>query len=539
MSKALDTVLDYHQRTKHRFDRYAAGPGGLDWANQPYPFRVFDGCPQVLLPLLGEQSEPAFSDLYVPHNIAPRPLTLPHLATLLELAYGLSAWKQYGDSRWALRCNPSSGNLHPTEAYVVSAGSNALPAGIHHYRSREHLLEQRCAFTTAHDDLGLPPGTLLVGLTSIHWREAWKYGERAYRYCQHDVGHAVAALRYAAASLGWRAQLLEHWADDAISALLGCDRAGDFGDAEPEHPDLLIRIDTGATGADLDPDALLAAARAGQWRGRANRLSGRHGHHWPLIDRVADACRKPCTAALDAPTPVRPAPVASQCNLSAAALIRQRRSAQAFDGSTTMRSRDFFRLLDMTLPRPAVAPWDAIRWTPRTHLLLFVHRVEALPPGLYLLPRSASATNQLKSTMGREFSWQPVNDAPAHLELTRLLSADAREAAQTLSCHQEIAADGAFSLAMLAEYGNALQTSPWRYRHLFWEAGMLGHVLYLEAEAAGLRGTGIGCYFDDGVHDLLALSDRSFQSLYHFTVGGPLTDDRLQTLPPYAHLPKR
>ena len=29
------------------------------------------------------------------------------------------AWKQYGASRWALRVNPSSGNLHPTEAWIV------------------------------------------------------------------------------------------------------------------------------------------------------------------------------------------------------------------------------------------------------------------------------------------------------------------------------------------------------------------------------------------------------------------------------------
>ena len=47
---------------------------------------------------------------------------------------------------------------------------------------------------------GVPvPGAILVGLSSIHWREAWKYGERAFRYCQHDVGHALAAIGIAAA----------------------------------------------------------------------------------------------------------------------------------------------------------------------------------------------------------------------------------------------------------------------------------------------------------------------------------------------------
>jgi len=54
-----------------------------------------------------------------------------------------------------------------------------------------------------------------------------------------------------------------------------------------------------------------------------------------------------------------------------------------------------------------------------------------------------------------------------------------------------------------------------------------------------VRGTGIGCYFDDLFHDLLGLSGDRFQSLYHFTLGGPVDDPRLRTLAPYAHLGTR
>jgi hypothetical protein len=68
---------------------------------------------------------------------------------------------------------------------------------------------------------------------------------------------------------------------------------------------------------------------------------------------------------------------------------------------------------------------------------------------------------------------------------------------------------------------------------------VLGQVLYLEAEAAGIRGTGIGCYFDDAFHSILGLRDNQLQSLYHFTIGGPVEDTRLMTLPPYAHLEGR
>jgi hypothetical protein len=108
-----------------------------------------------------------------------------------------------------------------------------------------------------------------------------------------------------------------------------------------------------------------------------------------------------------------------------------------------------------------------------------------------------------------------------------------------VSCHQDIAADGAFSLGMLADAEPSLAEGAWWYRRLHWEAGMVGQVLYLEAEAAGVRSTGIGCYFDDAFHELLGLSEGRFLDLYHFTLGGPLEDRRLTTLSPYGHLGAR
>ncbi len=229
-----------------------------------------------------------------------------------------------------------------------------------------------------------------------------------------------------------------------------------------------------------------------------------------------------------------PLPLSSAANASA--IIKQRRSAQAFDGHTSISAVTLFRMLDMTLPRAAVPPWDTIDWAPRIHLALFIHRVEGLTPGVYLFLRSAQLESKMHADLSSEFQWVRAEGCPAHLALYRVADADARNAAKMLSCHQDIAADGAFSLGMLAEYESSLAHGPWIYRQLFWEAGILGQVLYLEAEAAGVRGTGIGCFFDDGVHDVLGIKGHWLQSLYHFTIGGALTDPRLQTLPAYAHL---
>ena len=531
---ALNRVRAYHQRTKHGFGRYAASPGFMDWETQPDPFRRFAGAPQDPLPLAADRLGVLYADLFSPGTVSPAPLDLASVAILLELAFGLSAWKQYGGDRWALRCNPSSGNLHPTEAYIVASSVQGLPDGVYHYASHDHALERRCQFQP-------PFAGLLVGLSSIHWREAWKYGERAFRYCQHDIGHALGALRYAASVLGWRVRLMDAWGDDDIAVLLGLDRQDDFGAAEPEAPDLLCLIETGgANQEEPEIDVLLASAKAGVWMGRANTLSQKHQSAWPVIDEVCAAARKPRTVAgLPAdrkPFCIPQALPPQLSELTASALIKQRRSAQAFDGVTSIPANTLYRLLDATLPRSNVPPFDLWEWPPRVHLVLFVHRVVGLPRGVYGLCRSAEAQPLLRTAMQESFNWEPVADCPSHLPFFRLLRADAREAAKTLSCQQAIAGDSAFSLGMLAEFDAGLAEGPWVYRRLFWECGLIGQALYLEAEAAGVRGTGIGCFFDDPVHELLGLQGTAWQSLYHFTIGGPIVDDRLQSLPGYWHV---
>src|SRR5215213_8003196 len=91
-----------------------------------------------------------------------------------------------------------------------------------------------------------------------------------------------------------------------------------------------------------------------------------------------------------------------------------------------------------------------------------------------------------------------------------------------------IACDGFFSLGMLARLEEPLRNvGEWFYRRLFWECGLIGQVLYLEAEAAGARSTGIGCFYDDSVHEMLGVSGHAWQSLYHFSMGMAVDDSRL------------
>ena len=531
MTDSVRDVVAYHQRSKHHVNRYAPGPRGLDWANQPDPFRTFEGTRRLQLPLAADTLDSAYADLRRGALPAARRFDIESIGLLLELSLGLSAWKAHGGNRWALRCNPSSGNLHPTEAYLACPPLVGIAGGVHHYVSRDHVLEQRARIDDPQWSNAFAGGGVLVGLSSIHWREAWKYGLRAWRYCQHDCGHAIAAVSYAAAALGWSSRVRLEAPDVSIAALLGLDRAADFDNAEDEAPDVLLWI--GAFGAEPDIAQCAKLAQRAEWQGRANRLSADHVE-WPDIDAIHRATEKPPTPM---PTDVRQArepPAGTTLPLRFATIARQRRSAVDFDGKTSLDASAFFAMLDAVTPRAEVPPWYAWTEPAHVHLAIFVHRVDGLEPGLYMLIRDAAALPRLKHAMRDDWLWR--KSGPAHLSLHLLLPHDLRDAAKWICCHQEIGADSCFALGMLADFESVRQ-APWRYRHLFWECGVIGQTLYLEAEAAGVRSTGIGCFFDDEMHGLLGLQGDGWQSLYHFTTGGAVEDPRLSTLPPYVRQP--
>jgi SagB-type dehydrogenase family enzyme len=578
---SIDRVIHYHIQTKHHFNRYARSLGFLDWVNQPDPFRRFEGAQLISLPLLRPDEEPlspGYETIYERGAVSCQLVSSRSLSRFFEFALALSAWKKVGESEWALRSNPSSGNLHPTEGYVVLPRIDGfdLTPGLYHYAPKEHGLELRAAFPP--DELvrllaSFPPGAFLFGLTSIHWREAWKYGERAFRYCNHDVGHAIGSARIAAATLGWNMTLLDGVDQDTVAMLLGTDRKEDFGEAELEHPDCLAviwpseNVKPASTAQRGEREASFVKREqiplfldstivkdlvAGSWHGKANRLSQEHGVHWDIIDEVADASWKTqadhLTVSVRTGSPLssdalHASRMTNDAGTSAGQIIRQRRSAVSFDGKTAISTSTFFQMMQRVMPyveRPQLErpmPWDVWPYDPAIHLLIFVHRVDGLTPGLYCLVRDPKKLTSIQQAVNPELTWTLVPECPDGLPLYWLLEGDARKLAVQVSCHQDIAGDSAFSFGMLAEFeGTLRERGAWWYPRMFWEAGLLGQVLYLESEAAGVRATGIGCFFDDPVHETIGVKALAMQSLYHFTIGGPVEDRRLQTLPPYRHL---
>jgi nitroreductase len=553
MTDPIAVAVAYHQRTKHLPNRYARSLGFMDWANQPDPFLSFDGAPRIDLDLVPAGGAGAGAE--------PQPLSRELVSQLLRDSLALSAWKAAGANQWSLRCNPSSGNLHPTEGYLLAGSVPGLgndpgllrpppptlardpappaptPPGCYHYNPYAHALELRRPITSSlWQQLcsGLPEPSLLIGLSSIHWRESWKYGERAFRYCHLDTGHAIAAIAMAAAVLGWTTRLLEAVSSADLETLLAL---GGHPPEEAEHGDCLLLLTPDRQAGDQSlmwqpPAPVLQAISDSRLQGTPNRLSRNHVP-WPVIDQVAAATRRdqPPRSGYWQPQ----APARSTYRLEreqrVRTLIHQRRSAIAMDGETVLHRDGFLRIVGSLT---SAAPLSALPWRPALHPLLWVHRVEGIPAGAYLLVRDPDVYPALQAALDRRFRWTPVADADG---LYHLESGDFQDLARDLSCHQDIASDGAFAVAFLADFeGRISEHGAWFYRRLLWEAGLLGQLLYLHAEAEGVRGTGIGCFFDDLVHQYLGLTDHSWQSVYHFTIGGAIDDPRLQSLDPYHHL---
>src|SRR5271169_2039046 len=241
-NKDTERLFAYHQATKHTYHSVRANARYLDWHNQPDPFRTYEGVPTILLPpepgftntgtfaamaALAEKANSAAGNLSERREAIQ--LDLNWLSRFLWHSMAVSAWKKVPGSgaRYSLRVNPSSGNLHPTETYIAVRAFAGMEDGLYHYRADQHALELRSRGAWTQQlarALEIPwaaESPLIVGLTSIFWRESWKYGERAYRYCCHDLGHAMMSVLLAARALGLHGGAVAHFSDLRLARALG------------------------------------------------------------------------------------------------------------------------------------------------------------------------------------------------------------------------------------------------------------------------------------------------------------------------------
>lgn len=198
----------------------------------------------------------------------------------------------------------------------VAAGSV-----IAHYNPLMHCLEPIAEISS------MPSSVSGFGiiLSNIYWREAWKYGERAFRYCNHDVGHALGALGYSAKLHNWKFSLKPWASSQQLNRLTGFDTF-EIPKEEFEGADCLCRVSLD----DVDDQILkdeFNRVSTNTLEVNPNQLSAEH-MDWSVI---YDAARLSHSPGYKGDFPKRQTleykSRAVEKDLSAEQVIRQRRSA--------------------------------------------------------------------------------------------------------------------------------------------------------------------------------------------------------------------
>jgi SagB-type dehydrogenase family enzyme len=490
------TWREYHELTKHSVASLQRTRHYLDWANMPNSFRHYEGVPVLDLP--ADPPAPQISALEVLDSKTGNTSVqdgAEFLSQLMFYSASISASKRVpstGNS-YALRVNPSSGNLHPTEFHFCTRGLASWPDGLYHYRPSSHMVEQRATGDFAEKFLKTSVPLIFV-LTSIVWREAWKYRDRAYRYCLHDIGHAWQALTLSARAIGCESFALGHFSDDRVaeSCLL----------AQDEWPMLIV----GLYGPSI-PLKTIIPEETVLFGGQPNRLSETQ-ESYPPIERIHAATKISMESAI--PSLYRPTvsgrgeisrPSHESTGRSFEDVVRGRRSALDFRGGSESISLSQLATLLASTKEPLFADFATTRFV---HLYLYVHRVEGLARGVYRY-------------------W------PEHAELEKIREGDQRLVAASLSLGQDLAGNACLAFSMIGDFENAARLFGDRgYRYVHFEAGAIGQRMYLASEALGLRATGIGAFFDEQVNQYLGLSRELGQVVYHFAIGYAVSDPRLE-----------
>lgn len=456
-------AAEYHLQTKHRPERFSKPQSHSEWANRLKPYKSYFEAKKLFLNKLSPPRKP-YEKLYLKN--ADNPITPETLSLMLRYSLAINAKKIHNPNSGYVRVNPSYKNLHPEEIYLIY--KNAL----YHFNVKEFCLEE-----IAKSDKTLIKEGFLIIINSIPFRTSWKYGKRALRYCLLDTGHIIAALRFSTNLLGWNMKYagFEKEFKEFFSAFKYPRNEEELFEAaffvyEKKPPQFKIKDIKNLSPTDSDPLAKEKTKR-------------------DIIFKTA----KKLTLS-PKPSFIRTKPSFSPSPFSAYEIIDNRRSALGFKKNYISKN-DFLDILDKTLHRK-IPPFDVEITQNLIDFVIFVNRVEGVKSGIYYFDRQKNSLNLLEK-------------------------GDFSETAKFINCFQDTAKNSAFTINMTAPF-----PTNENYKSIMFESGMIGEILYLEAEAKGMRGCATGCFFDDLITKEI-LNDKNKIATLGFSIGVPLMNERI------------
>jgi len=478
---------------------------GLDWANQPTVFKTYPGLDTVSL---AEPEEP-LPDVFLSELVKRKSVcevgaavSFPQLSRIIGLAHRVTAKARHGAGYFYYRNVASAGALYPFELYVGAKAVSGLDDGLyHHTLGLGALTRLRAGDMTAAlaDGLQTNEGlswTAAFFLTSIFFRSAWKYRDRAYRYHLLDTGHLAESLLLALVACGLSARWCVDFDDDKINALLGVDPTKEvcLGAAVIEGKELPSQTNPQVLSVSVSGSA--DASRVSPHE--ADFMLIRQAH--AASSAVVRASRPPVGGMLqhlglntkqriDLPSGrFRPE------KMSYVEAVSARRSKRNFV-SQAIPSEAFHGLVELLSATTFPGRGD-VCWTAREVLSvgLLCGNVQGLGPGFYVLDPAGKALCLAAEGF--------MNDKMARICLDQAWLA--------------------YSAVHVVFLSNTEVLENWwgprGYRYAMLNAGRLGQRLYLGATSMGLGCCGIGAFFDDEAGQLLG-TNQATRLLYLVALG--------------------
>lgn len=458
----LTSAADYQAQTK--YTKTGMSGGGMDWSNQPDLYKTYPSAPLTALPReLVLPKTPGWRALQRGQEWPLRSLSLTSMANLLFMAYGFTSSVDYGTETYLYRSTPSAGALYPVEVYLAARGVEGLEDGLYHYSLTDFALTR---LRDGAPPPGIPAPALI--LSGLFFRSAWKYSQRAFRYCLLDGGHVAENLMLIGRVLGLEVGFTAGFDDELVNEYLGLDPAREAALSVLPLGPISAGAEGGAGGTEASPPPATPVARREE-----------------VFDLIRDVASLTAAPLIREPSETLPWPPAQEEKALPPAnwndfegptlveILRKRRSRRNFKPAT-VPLKDLIRILDL------IAWPDADRVV---QLNLVTNEVEDLADGLYHYQMQGRTVRRHKGgflgpNLGdAALSQDWLGRANVILVLTSPLTA-----------LEEAVGPRALRLAYLA-------------------AGRLGQRAYLAAETLGWGCCGVGAFFDDELHRLLDLPE--------------------------------
>jgi len=517
-NRNIEEARDYHGATKHSYWSVRSGGHVLDWETKPSLFKLYPTLPVTPLPRDVEPPDAqALAAVSAFEAIGNRSLDLGRLAQVLFYCAGLTKKKIYpGGEEHYFRAAACTGALYEVEIYVVSSDLPGLAAGVYHFspadfalrRLREGDFRGELARAAAGEEaVSRAPVTLI--LTAIYWRNAWKYGARAYRHFYWNSGTILANLLATTASASISARVVSGFIDARVDRLLGID-------AEREASLCLVPL--GAHSPALDPPEVppiapetvpLSKEEVDYPEIRRMRAASMLESDEEIQVWRAAFARPPSLQSGGARYPLDPLAEGIVSGRTLGDVILRRGSTRRF-----ARTAISFPQLSTILDRSTRGVPTDFLGGPGTTLLdtyLIANDVEGLPNGAFYFSPSDRALESLKEGGFR------------------------REAGY-LCLEQQLGADASVVVFFLADLSRLLDRHGNRgYAAAQLEAGIVAGKIYLCAYALGLGTTGT-TFYDDDVTAFFSPHAQGKSAIFAVALGrAARVPGRAEPLSPGAH----